>query len=558
MASSPVLPFALPEFQIEFVRTVGTKLLVEAHATISVRCCPSCQHSSRRIHSRYTRSARDLPVSEQAVSLVLHVRRFFCDNPDCPRRTFAERLPDLVPFRAQRTVRLTRTLQVLGFALSGEAGAHVATRLQMRVSGDTLLRIMRHTDTEPPATPRVLGVDDFALQKGRVYGTILVDLERHRPVDLLPDRTADTFATWLRTHPGVTLIARDRSTEYARGATEGAPTAVQVADRWHVLQNLREAVERVLNRNHAQLCQLPILVTPPLAPVAPAKPRRLRAVSASERIRQAASRARRLARYQAVRQLVAEGVSYRAIARQLRLSRTTVRLFAQAEAFPERAVRQPSATILDPYLAYLQQRWEAGCSNGAQLWREIRAQGYPGGHRQVRRWVHQQRTTPAPTTPANYRPPCDGTNSGRRPRKSRRGKKPAQEPLAAPRQLVWLFLRGSAKLTPEETTTLARLPQDPQIMRAYELAQQFQQMVRERRSAELDDWLAACAASGVADLQTFATTLRRDETAIRNALIEPWSTGQVEGQITRLKCIKRQMYGRANFDLLRQRILHAA
>jgi transposase len=375
---APALPFALPGFTIDEVRGVDSAVLVEASATRPTAICPSCQTTSQRVHSRYTRTPRDLPVTDHAVRLLLHVRRFFCDHPSCPKRTFAEPMPELLPFRAQRTLRLSRTLAMLAFALGGAAGARVSAQLRMPISAASCLRIVRRTPLPLAATPRVLGVDDFALRRGRTYATILVDLEQRRPVDLLPDRTAATLATWLRQHPGVEVIVRDRSTEYTRGAIAGAPTAIQVADRWHLLHNLREAVERVLNRHHAQLRQLPVADSPPLPAAAHLRPRRIRPVTASEQARQDVSRSQRFARYEAVRQLAAEGVPLREIARQLRLSRTTVRLFAMAETFPERATRRRSASILDPYHAYLHQRWAEGCTNGSQLWREIRAQGDGG------------------------------------------------------------------------------------------------------------------------------------------------------------------------------------
>jgi len=373
--SAGALPFVLPGFTIDQVRVVDTTLLVEASATRPTAICPSCQTISQRVHSRYIRTPRDLPVTDHAVRLLLHVRRFLCDHPLCPKRTFVEPLPDLVPFRAQRTLRLSRTLAVLAFALGGEAGARVSAQLRMPISAASCVRIIRQTPLPPAATPRVLGVDDFALRRRQSYATILVDLEQRRPVDLLPDRTADTLATWLRQHPGVEVIARDRSTEYTRGAGTGAPSATQVADRWHLLHNLREAVERVLHRHYTHLRQLPVADPPPTPALAQSRPRRIRPVTTSEQARQDVSRSQRRARYDAVRQLAADGVAHREIARRLHLSRTTVRLFATAETFPERAPRRWRASILDPYHAYLHQRWADGCTNGSQLWRELRAQG---------------------------------------------------------------------------------------------------------------------------------------------------------------------------------------
>jgi transposase len=233
---------------VEHVSTADPLLLVEVRASTPEASCPDCHTASAHVHSRYTRHLRDLPVAEHPVRLRLQVRRFRCATPTCPRQTFAERLPALAPCHAQRTGRLTATIRVLGSEAGGEAGARMATRLRMPLSGDTVLRILHSTPTPTPPTPRVLGIDDFALRKGRVYGTILVDLERRRPVDLLPERTAETVATWLRAHPGVEIIARDRAQDYARGATEGAPEATQVADRFHLLCNLHEVLTRYLQR----------------------------------------------------------------------------------------------------------------------------------------------------------------------------------------------------------------------------------------------------------------------------------------------------------------------
>jgi transposase len=551
--SRPQIIFKLPGFAIDSIQSHPDVVLVEAHPTSAVACCPQCAAPSTRVHSTYTRLPRDLPISDVPVQLMLHLRRFFCATPTCAQRTFAERLPEILPVRAQRTVRLTHSLTVLGFALGGRAGARTARKLAVPTSRDTLLRLVRATPVPAVSTPRVLGVDDFALRKGHVYGTILVDLEQHRPIDLLPDRTAETLAAWLEAHPSIAVIARDRSTEYTRGATMGAPAALQVADRWHILKNQREALERMLNRLHADLTRLPDVAASAGAPQSstrPRRPRRLRAVSAAEQEAQQAARKRRLARYQQVQTLAAQGVPILQIATQLRMSRATATALAAAALFPERAANRAQRSVLDPYLPVLHQRWQDGCTNASQLWREMKAQGYPGGRRQVARWVQQQRSEPAATAPKKYRfrPVCAVTGDG---------SMTAPE-LAAPRQLAWLLLRPPAHLTVEEAAVVARLQQHPEVRSAQELAQAFQCMVRERKSEAFDSWLERCATSGIAEVQSFAKGLTQEYASIRAALSEPWSSGQVEGQVTRLKLLKRQMYGRAKFDLLRQRVLHAA
>jgi transposase len=393
------------------------------------------------------------------------------------------------------------------------------------------------------------------LRKGRSYSTILVDLERHRPIDLLPDRSAETLATWLREHPGVEVITRDRSTEYARGASLGAPQARQVADRFHLVKNLREALERLLDRHRTSFRGLVLPRAGSAIPEGPSLPaaaqRRPARRSPAEATARQARRAERQARYQQVQTLHAQGAKIKHIARQLGLSRGTVYRYVRSASDPTATQWRRQPSMLDAYLPYLYARWQAGCENGLQLWRELQQRGYPGTRKMVATWVAQQRQTPAKTGPHKYQQPAQQAQK-------EQARQQEQERTPSARQLSYFLLREPSSLNEAEQAVLQGLQDGcADVAAAYPLAQEFLRMVRQRRGERLEAWLAAVAASGLVDLVNFAAGVERDKAAVVAGLSESWSNGPVEGQVNRLKLKKREMYGRANFDLLRQRVLAA-
>jgi transposase len=312
--------------------------------------------------------------------LVVQARRFRCVNSACSTVTFAERLPNLVALAAQPTVRLNAQLRALALAFGGQAGAPQSVRSAMPVSADTLLR--RAHSAVPPArpTPRVLGIDDLSFRKGQVFGTILTDGESHEVVDLLPDRTAETAATWLQEHASVEIVTRDRSAEYTRSISTAAPHALQVADRFDLVKNAGEVLERVVQRNHQGLR---------LAAKAIDQARTQQTASAAEEMQPlpellahpqsttaragqgSPARQRRLARYQEVLALAAEGLGPKAIAQRVGLTRQTVAIWLRAGSFPERPPSAARRMLITPYEPYLRERWQAGQQNSRQLWREI-------------------------------------------------------------------------------------------------------------------------------------------------------------------------------------------
>ncbi|SFH15540.1 Transposase [Methylobacterium gossipiicola] len=415
-----------------------------------------------------------------------------------------------------------------------------------------MLRLV-HGMTLPSIGPlRAVGIDDGAIRKGQTYGTLIVDLDRRRPIDLLPDRTSPTVAAWLRRHPGITVITRDRSSEYARAATLGAPAALQVADRWHLLLNLRQALERWLTRVHGRLRCLPSL------PIGDGRRpgqrlctyRRSEAEIAVSRD----SRARRLVAYEDVRRRSQAGETLLAIARATGLARGTVRKYAQAESFPERAARRPEPSHLDPHLAHPEERMTQGGENAMELWRELRGRGFAGTHRQVHRFVAERRTRPARRTARKW---LVRTSS------------PAADTIAlpSPKQLAWFLTQPVEARPPHATAAIGRIEQDPEAARFGALAQLFATLIRSccvdgtppaDPAGELDIWLDAARLSDIPALKTFAAGLERDGAAVRAALTTSWSNGQAEGQISRVKMLKRTMYGRAGFPLLRRRVLLAA
>jgi transposase len=508
--------------------------------------CPACGQPARRVHSRYTRFLADLPLMGTPARLHLRVRRFFCDTPACPRRTFVEPMFTVAGHHARKTSRLSQALCRIGLTLGGNAGSRLAGRLGMSASGDTILRLVRRAPPQAQPVVTVLGVDDWAWHKGLRYGTILCDLERHRPVDLLPERSAEDLSHWLTAHPGVHVISRDRGSYYMQGATSGAPQAVQVADRFHLLCNLREALVRALERyrpelkNAAQIAAVsqprpppPVLEALPI-PAGPAAPPS-RAQQAKE-----ASRSRRMERYNQVVALHEQGVSLRGIALRMKMHFGTVRRFLHAGQFPERAVRK-YARRTDRFVDYLRQRWEEGCHSAAQLARELAEHGLNGSYDAVRRRV------------APWRMPGSPHTTGRKP--VPKESSPIRPP--SPNQASWLLLGNSEDHSTEENAFVEALWQQcPKLKNGTEMAQEFTRMVHDRKADLLEGWIERMHGAGIPhELAVFADGLLQDHEAVKAALTLEWSNGQVEGQINRLKMIKRQMYGRAGFDLLRQRVL---
>ncbi len=520
----------LAGFRVQHAHLSGEQLILAVAARRHTASCPHCRRRSHWIHSRYRRCPSDVPINGLHVTLQVSVRRFFCRNPRCPHRTFAERFPTLVAPGARRTNRLKDWFTHIAFALGGEAGARLLHHLGMAVCGDTLLARIRSCTFANQPVPRIASIDDFAFRRGRIYGSILVDLERHRTVDLLPDRSADTFATWLIAHPGVEVISRDRSGEYAEGARQGAPDARQVADRFHLLRNFRDVALRVFKRHTKCLAQV---AAPGVAQQGLTRLRLDRAASKEQ------TRGQMHARFTAIHHLASTGMNRSAIARELGVHRHTVQKYLASEDPPERRHYTRTTSMLTPYEGYLLAQWRGGHRNAMQLWREIVARGYAGSYRNVSRLTGYLR--------AQERAGCAI---------------PSAPVGLTPAQAAGIMVLRLENRTAEEQATLAQLPAlHPEIAAVSSLWESFVGMFRDRSGGHpgrrLEQWMAEAAGANVPELTAFVTNLRQDAVAVMAALTLPYSQGQTERRVNRLKLIKRSMYGRAKFDLLRQRVLYA-
>ena len=506
-----LLPGGLKAERIEFV---GTTVLVYSRAMCGSAACPRCGEISRHVHSHYQRRLADLPAHGREVRLILCARRFRCRALSCRTRIFVERFPANVTWpHARRTGRLQDLVRHLGLALGGRPAQALAVRLLLPVSKDTFLRSVRNAMGPPASAPRVIGIDDWAWRRGQRYGTLICDLERRQVIDLLPDREPATVEAWLRGQPQIEVVARDRNGGYGGAVSRALPRAVQVADRWHLLENASAAFLAAVRR------EMPVIRhTVGATELDPAL------LTAAERLQYEGFQ-RRQQTNQMVRQMAGEGFPIKRIVRSTGLSRGLIRRIVRREREDVFRVRQNSLT---PWLPRLEQEWAAGCRNATELWRRLRAAGFGGSLRIVGEWATRQR-----------RAALSGT--GRCP--------PA-------RKVAQLMTSARNHLSKAEAVLVAQVEAAlPALAVARTLVQRFTDMIRNGTADALPGWLEDAATSHIA---SFARGLRSDQPAVAAALTEPWSNGQTEGQINRLKTLKRQMYGRANIDLLKARLIAAS
>jgi transposase len=527
---------------VDSVEQAGDLVTFRVRARASDAACPGCRSRSSRVHARYRRRLADLPLGGRQVQVIVQVRRFKCVSPRCAQSTFSEQVPGLTTPFARRTPPLAGALADVALALAGRPGSRLAAKLAMPCCRDVLIRLIRAQPVPGAGHIDVLGVDDFAVRRGQSYNTILIDMGTHRPVDVLPDREAGTLATWLRGHPEVQTVCRDRAGAYAEGIRTGAPQAVQVADRFHLWKNLCEAAQKTVAAHHhclrADAAQAgPAEPEPaPLLPAAePAAP--------PERTRRLAERTRM--RYAEVQECLTRGLSRSAVSRELNLDIQTVRRFANASCAEELLGKaEHRSTKLDPFIDLVNQRWNEGVTNAEAIAAELRALGFKGDAQTVRRYLQPFRL---PGTSRSHPDP------------SRRKAAPAAPAVPKPRAISRALLTHPDHLSEDDALIVKNATAGcAHLERLHQHVRSFAKIMAQRRGQELPAWLEAVEADDLPELRSLAAGLRRDLPAVINGLTLEHSSGAVEGNVTRVKRIKRDGYGRANFDLLRAQILVAA
>jgi transposase len=531
LSCAEVLSVLLPHLAglaVEGFAEAGERVFIRARPAAPEAPCPDCGALSGKRHDGYERFLRDLPAWGRPAVIRLRVRVLRCENPGCPRKTFAEQAGGVTSPWARATPLLAGALEAVAAVLGGRPGARLAARLGLPSSRWGMLRLVIGLPEEAVVTaPRVLGIDDFAFKRGRTYGTVLIDMETGKIIDVLPDRETQTVKKWLEDHPGAAVICRDRGAGYGSACRQGAPDAVQVADRWHLLHNLGDAVRKaaaaLAGHQHQQEQQEEKGKAPLPAPPEPPRAAEIRQLHA------------------AVRRLLDSGATKAAIARELGICKLTVNKYAAAATAAELIpARQPSA--VDPYKDYLTRRWNEGARDARALAAEIRQLGYKASDQQVRRYL--------------------------RPFRDLAGNAPAPPPpLPAARDIARWIMTSPANLAAEDAAALAAVTAKiPRIAVITGLARSFADIMTGLNATvispatgkeTLETWLEAAGNSGIPKLASFAAGIRQDYDAVRNGLSLPWNSGKVEGTVCKVKKIKRQVYGRASFTLLRKLLLAA-
>lgn len=533
MIPSFLLPLNLP-LNASSIEVKGNYLVIQASAIQPHCACPACGHNSFRIHSKYIRMLADLPVSGHLVKVTIVSRKYFCDNPQCLRKIFTERFTgEIIPYQ-RRFNRSNHLLSNIALELGGNKGALISRLVGLPVSASTILRVIKRMSLKvKKVTSGIIGIDDWAFKKGATYGTIIVDLKENKVVDLLCDREAETVSLWLKEHPEVEVISRDRGGPYAKGGREGAPQAIQVADRFHLMMNLGYATTAMFKTLGNELKKAYMLYHNIEPPVAHTSSMKLLHVDHSADTAIILKNQQRQVHFDKVKELYSQGYPIRAIARSLHLHRCTIRKYLKTNSLPPK--RGSKTSNFDSFQIFLLHEGNRS-KTYMELYKMIKDNGFTGAYTQF----------------------CNNMNVLLRshdiiPASAKSDPTPLKTWSA--RQLSWLIQKDKKDLKKEDGEFLELIyNKHPLIKETQEYISRFKKLFETKQDGALKKWINDVAASKCA-MKGFAKGVLSDFDAVNNAVVMPYSNGQVEGQINRLKNIKRRMYGKAGFELLRRMVI---
>lgn len=506
MPITPLLP--LPDkLEIISISCVDDELEVRVVSNCTSCPCPICFLPSSAIHSYYRRHPIELPCAGRIVRLILCVKKFFCRTESCLRKIFTERVPELIEPSSRLTTRLRTLIQAIGVAFNANGGARLGVKMGIYVSRMTMLFSLHLLAVQPVKQVKHVGIDDFAWKRSLRYGTVIIDLDTHQIIDILPDREAESVKKWLAAHPEIEIVSRDLGGAYADGAAQGAPQAIQCADRWHLCKNLGDAIEEYLKHHPFSLPAPPQAIsetreTPrPTTKNAQRKQERL----SEERFE------RKQEIVEKVREMHQQGISGHGIAAELGLARGTVRKYLQSEGPVRIAPRTRKTSILDPFYEYLCQRWNEERPTAHQLFEELQVKGYHGSETLVKDFVTRLRRG---LSGMKHPPKFTKTQGG--------------TPTLSPRELCWLLTKHEKDLTSEEKQSLVKLlASSEEIGHLYRFLQSFLQMVRSRKPELLNGWMKEVRESHIKELISFVNGIDRDYDAVRAGLTYSWSHDHV-------------------------------
>jgi transposase len=511
-------------FQVITAEREDEKVLIYVKSKQLGSNCPLCNELSSRVHSYYARRIMDLPMVGCQTLLILNTRKFYCLNTNCIRKVFAERFSEHIINRKTVTKRLNEKFLKIASLMGGNGGVRICQLMNIPVSSSTLIRLIHQQPLEQSTVPKVLGIDDWAFKKGTRYGTIIVDLEKRKIIDLLPDREALSVEKWLKEHPGVEIVSRDRYSNFANGVKNASPSIKHVADRWHLLKNLGDAMQKALDRNVVSLKvarqQKNIKTHKEIEP----QPVEENEINENGVIGK---------KFSQVKQMLLEGHSIKKIARDTGVTRITIRKWKSYDVLPPK--RSPKMTNMHLYDETVRKMLaENPTLETKDVLQKITEMGYKGsrsvGYENISKLRGRKMTNTACSLPSLFWVPPKSSN---------------------------LFYIDKRRLSTEEKTFVNTIcTESKEIKKAAKLIRKFKSMLKKKDSTLLKPWIENAISSNIKEIKGFAKGLLSDIEAIENGVKLPWSNGPVEGLVNKLKIIKRQMYGKASFELLRKRLVN--